>query len=378
MSSGADDRLAAAKQLLDVLGEAGSAERLQRLVATSRDAVMFIDRQGTILLANRATCDLFGYEFDELSGADVRMLMAEPYASNHQGYIARYEQTGAARAIGRIREVAARHKSGREFPIELSVTQISDSGEGARYGAFIRDVSDKVRLQGELMQRERQTTVGTTASMLVHEIGNPLNNMALQLEALRRRVARLPDAEGPLEKVDSCLSEVERLSRLVQEFRALTGRRRLMRRPTVMSALVESVATGLGRPDAAVVIVRSFEDSGQEILVDPDKLRQVVLNLCHNAVEAMPDGGALTLHTTESDSEFVLEVADTGSGVPPGVDVFEPFVTTKSGGTGLGLAICSEIVKEHGGTLTYETAAGSGTTFRVRLPRADATPAKAE
>ncbi len=106
--------------------------------------------------------------------------------------------------------------NGEEFPIELSVTQIAEEGDGARYGAFIRDVSEKARLQGELMERERAAKVGTTASMLVHEIGNPLNNMALQLQALRRKVART-DVEDAVAKVDSCLGEAARLSRLVQD-----------------------------------------------------------------------------------------------------------------------------------------------------------------
>ena len=344
--------------------------RLHQLVHTCQDAVLFIDADGTITLANPACRTIFGYDPDSLLGRDVRMLMAEPYASNHRGYVARYEATGEKRAIGRIRQVTAMRSDGEEFPIELSVTQLADSGDGTRYGAFIRDVSDKVRLQGDLMERERAATVGTTASMLVHEIGNPLNNMALQLQALKRRVGKLETGKEGVAKVDACLSEIERLSRLVQEFRALSGRRRVVRKPIVLTELLESVLANMVRLNRGVAVRREFLDASARVLADSDKVQQVILNLCHNAVEAMPKGGELTLRTSTSGDEYLLEVVDTGDGVPDGLDIFEPFVTSKANGTGLGLAICSEIVREHEGTLTYETTRGQGTTFRMRLPLA--------
>lgn len=356
-----------------ITAESGSArapaERLRQLVETCQDAVVFIDRNGRIKMANPATCRMFGYEPEQLRDADVRMLMGEPYASRHQGYIDHYEATGERKAIGFIRQVSAVRSNGEEFPIELAVTQIAEEGDGARYGAFIRDVSDKARLQGELMERERAATVGTTASMLVHEIGNPLNNMALQLQALRRKVARVPDAEEAVAKVDSCLQEVSRLSRLVQEFRALSGRRRLNRRRVQLTKVLEGVPTSVMGTTRGIALSREFADGGALVLADADKMQQVLLNLCHNAVDAMEGaGGTLTLRTRIEKSEYVLEVSDTGTGIVPGTDVFAPFVTTKPDGTGLGLAICSEIVREHGGTLTFETSLGHGTTFRLRIP----------
>lgn len=350
--------------------ETKSVARLKQLIDTTQDAVLFIDAKGNIVLANPATYRIFGYEDGELLGRDVRILMSEPYASNHQKYVERYEQTGEKRAIGRIRQVSARRKNGQEFPIELSVTQLAEEGDGARYGAFIRDISENVRLQGELMERERIATVGTTASMLVHEIGNPLNNMSLQLEVMRRKVMRRDSAEETVEKVDACLREIQRLNRLVQEFRALSGRRRIMRRVVQFTPLVESTLANVTRFGVDIVVVRDFQDEGADVLADPDKMQQVILNLCHNALEAMPDGGILTLRTLRDGNDYVLEVIDTGIGVPEDIDIFEPFITSKSDGTGLGLAICSEIMRDHNGGLTYDSTPGAGTTFRVRLPLA--------
>lgn len=354
------------------LEASAAAQRLHQLVETCQDAVLFIDRFGNIVLANPAAYRIFGYAAPELEGRDVRILMAEPYASQHQGYVDRYESTGEKRAIGRIRQVVALRRGGQEFPIELSVTQLAEEGDGARYGAFIRDVSDKTRLQGELMERERVATVGTTASMLVHEVGNPLNNMALQLQSLRRKVSRHTGTESTIENVDTCLAEIQRLSRLVQEFRALSGRRRIVKRWTNMVRLIESALASMTPFGAEVSLVRRFESEEVDIMVDPDKLQQVLINLYHNAVEAMPGGGILTIAASRLGEEYLVEVSDTGQGIEPGVDVFEPFVTTKPDGTGLGLAICSEIIREHGGTLNYQTVVGEGTIFRIRLPAVSA------
>ncbi len=346
----------------------GTGERLWQLVSTCQDAVIFIDREGTVLLSNPSAERMFGYGSGEMLGKDVRVLMSEPYATQHRQYVSHYEETGQKRAIGHIRQVTARHRDGREFPIELSVTQLAESGDGARYGAFIRDVSEKVRLQSELMERERAATLGTTASMLVHEIGNPLNNMGLQLQALRRRVSRLEGGGDTVTKVDLCLGEIERLSRLVQEFRALSGRRRIVKRPVFLSQVIERVLSNMTRFSSDVQVERQFAPDETEIMLDSDKIQQVLLNLCHNAFDAMPNGGRLTLRTKTGDGDYLVEVIDTGTGIAPGLEIFEPFVTSKPDGTGLGLAICSEIVREHGGTLTYETTQGEGTVFRLRLP----------
>jgi signal transduction histidine kinase len=105
-----------------------------------------------------------------------------------------------------------------------------------------------------------------------------------------------------------------------------------------------------------------------QVYVDPEKLRQVLLNLCNNAIEAMPSGGTLTLKAYAEADEVIMEIIDTGSGIPAGFDVFEPFATTKEKGTGLGLMIVRQILAAHHGSVTYESDVGKGTTFRVTLP----------
>jgi signal transduction histidine kinase len=105
-----------------------------------------------------------------------------------------------------------------------------------------------------------------------------------------------------------------------------------------------------------------------EVWVDAEKIRQVLLNLCSNAIEAMPSGGTLTLKADAEPHNVKLEIIDTGSGIPPGFDVFEPFATTKEKGTGLGLMIVRQILAAHHGSVSYESEVGKGTKFRVVLP----------
>src|SRR5262249_38628893 len=156
-----------------------------------------------------------------------------PYASEHAQYIARYERTGERRAIGHIRTVAARRKSGEVFPIELAVTEFA-VGSDVRYGAFIRDISEKVHLQQQLLERERLAAIGTTVAKRVHEIGNPLNGMAVATQLLQRRLDRQREVldEKALAAVHSLRGEIVRLSHLLQEFRSLSRQQQFAFQPT--------------------------------------------------------------------------------------------------------------------------------------------------
>ncbi|MGE0683492.1 MAG: PAS domain-containing sensor histidine kinase, partial [Candidatus Binatia bacterium] len=104
------------------------------------------------------------------------------------------------------------------------------------------------------------------------------------------------------------------------------------------------------------------------VMADREKLAQVLLNLCNNAVEAMPQGGTLTVCATVNENCVCLEVKDSGAGIPEGINVFEPFVTTKAQGTGLGLVIVKQLVEAHGGTVTYTSTPEQGTIFTLKLP----------
>jgi len=344
---------------------------LHSLIQTSQDAVISIDRHGGIILFNPAAERMFGYTQAEVIGQKVNMLMAESYAREHNSYIAHYERTGEARAIGRIRSVTAKHKTGEPFPIELSVTEARTESE-VRYSAFIRDISEKVQLQERLLERERLAAIGTTAATFAHEVGNPLNGMSLTAQILERRLAKRPEQaeDNIITPLRTLMGEIRRLSLLLDEFRTLARRQTLHCKPLQLAQLVTDVLTTEAAQfeTAGVQVTQHVPPDLPVISADGEKLKQVLLNLCKNAVEAMPQGGTLSVCVTHVGSYLHLDISDTGVGIPDGVDIFEPFVTTKAQGTGLGLTITRQILAAHNGSLTYHSTPGQGATFALTLP----------
>lgn len=358
-------------QLTDGVQVSGAEIFLCALIEATQDAVIFIDRQARIVIFNPAAERIFGYSQAEALGQKVNMLMAEPCASEHDRYLEHYEKTGEKRAIGRIRTVAGKRRSGEIFPIELSVTEVA-SGAEVKYAAFIRDISDKVKLQRELAENARLASVGATVGKLTHEIGSPLNGMYITAQLLERLVKKqinLPD-EKISSTVNSLMREIQRLNLLVREFRSVSRAERYDFKPVSLATVVGDVLS-LERPhyfNRGIRINQFIPADLSFVMADADKLKQVFLNLCNNAVDAMPNGGEMTLRATSDDHQVVVEVADTGDGIPDGLDIWAPFMTTKRSGTGLGLTIVQNIVTAHQGTIEYTSELGKGTTFRLTLP----------
>ena len=357
----------------DVTEQRRAEAWVRSLIDTTQDAVVSIDRQARIVLFNPAAQRIFGYRPEEVVGQKVNMLMPEPYTSEHDGYIERYERTGEAHAIGRIRTVTAKRKNGETFPIELSVAKIASDQE-AQYGAFIRDISDKVRLQQQAIESDRLATIGTMAAKFGHELGNPLNGMSLTVQLLEQRLRKQSPAldEQATSTLARLKTEISRLNTLLQDFRSLSRKETYNFEPAQLAELVAE-AIGIALPEYAergVKVEAQFTPDLPKVRVDIDKMKQVILNLAKNAVEAMPNGGKLLFTGSADKAAVILEVTDSGAGISAAVDVFEPFFTTKSFGTGIGMTIVRQILAAHGGSIGYKSEVGKGTTFTVRLPLA--------
>jgi two-component system, cell cycle sensor histidine kinase and response regulator CckA len=343
---------------------------LRSLIATTQDAVVSIDRRGCVVLFNPAAERIFGYGAEEIAGKKVNRLMGEPYASEHDSYIVRYERTGEARAIGQIRTVIAKRKNGEQFPIELSVTEI-DVDEDVHYAAFIRDISEKSELQARLVENERLAAIGMTAAKIAHELNNPLNGMSLTVQLLEQRLARQsnPDSQAAA-TVKRLKNEISRLNQLAGEFRTISRKEKYDFRRASLARIIEDLinlqASHLA--ERGIEIESLVPRDLPAVSVDTDKMKQALLNLIKNSAEAMPNGGKITFEGFSTDDAVVLEIADTGTGIPLDIDAFEPFATTKKSGTGLGLFIVRQIVTAHRGKISYRSRPGVGTTFRIDLP----------
>src|SRR5579862_1389520 len=166
--------------------------RWRAVLSTARDAIISIDANGLLTLYNPAAEEMFGYRAEEVIGRNVTVLMPAPYREEHGEYIARYQRTGEARAIGRIRSVQGRRKNGAVFPIELSVSE-SRLGEEVLYTAILRDITEQLELrelQRAVQERTRLADVGAITAKVVHDLGNPLAALSMQAQLIMRRARR--------------------------------------------------------------------------------------------------------------------------------------------------------------------------------------------
>ncbi len=352
-------------------------ERRYRAVVDLTDVlVVALDAQGKVVLFNRKTAEIAGVSPDAAVGRDfVRAWIQKEDRARLDEAIALARQGKRASSDIETGFVATGSDTSRRIRWHLGGAGSGDAkgGDAVVYGIGI-DVTERRALEKRAADAEALSAMGTLALNLAHEIRNPLNAAKLQLHLLTRDVGKLAeeDARSALIRRSEIVGdEIARLNRLLTEFLELARPRGITREPVRLSELVDSVLS-LERVAAearGVRIVRHLKQ-GLAALGDAEKLRQVVLNLVVNALEAMKDGGVLTVSVTEEPDGVVMSIQDTGSGIDTGVlpQVFDPFFTTKEGGTGLGLSIVRKIVDQHRGEVRLDTVIGKGTTVSVRLP----------
>ncbi len=388
------------------------------------DGIVTIDEGGVILSFNSMAETIFGYTAHEVIGGKVNMLMPSSYAVEHDSYLLRYLVHGEARIIGMRREVHGRRRDGTEFPLDLHVSEISCRPR--RFSAIVRDLTEvklkeaeRQQLENLLSHARKLETVGELAAGIAHEINTPIQYVGDNTRFLQESfedvltafeaVGGLAEAlskggEGPVcgKRLKDALdvADVEYLAdevpRAIQQ--SLEG---IDRVASIVGAMKEFSHPGGKEMEAldinraiknTITVARSEWKYVAEMVLDLDaslpavpcllgELNQVFLNLVVNASHAIADAlreseeeqGTIRI-CTRADEEFVeIRIEDSGAGIPLEVQdrIFDPFFTTKEvgKGTGQGLAIAhSVIVQKHGGTLTFETEPGKGTTFIIRLP----------
>jgi signal transduction histidine kinase len=234
-----------------------------------------------------------------------------------------------------------------------------------------RQLREVKALEAEMERGERLAAVGNMAAAVAHEIRNPLNAVSMGLQRLRVEFEPAPREEY-LRMVDLVQGEVRRLNTIVEEFLSLARPMSLKRGPIAVVALLDEVL-GLVESEArgaGIAVVREIPAGLPVLHADRDRVKQVLLNLVLNAIQAMPSGGTLEIGAAAAGGTLTISVADTGSGIAPDVlpKVFEPYVTTKAKGLGLGLVIARRIVEAHGGSIEARSEPGRRTSFRFALP----------
>jgi two-component system cell cycle sensor histidine kinase/response regulator CckA len=354
-------------------------QRILQAVESASDAIGIGDFEGNSTYHNKAHMALFGYTVDELNAlpgsgtlfadkATAKAIMASIYArKSWQG------------------ETDIVTKAGKRIPAFVRADIILDN-QGNRVGIFgvFRDITKERRLAEEVARANKLDSLGLMAGGIAHDFNNLLTVMLGQTLMAQMEPFDEPSVRESLEEIRKVTLRAQDLTERLKSFaKGETPSMALIELPAIVN---EAVNLALKRSKVKAVV--ELQENLSAVMADETQILQVLHNLALNAVQAMPQGGTLTVTATSvlpGESNFIavagrrwvrISLADTGMGIPAEnlSRVFEPFFTTKPQGTGLGLATCYSIVKRHGGYLSVDSIVGSGTTFIMLLPASSLVP----
>lgn len=345
--------------------------RYDALMNATEVLIVGLDVEGHVVFQNPKLTALLGEESLAVRFADR---WVEP--ADRKRFVAARVAAAAGSAAIEV-EVGLRDRDGAVRRVSWHLSGVREEGSDGVpdhvYGIGV-DVTERRALERRATNAEALNAIAPLALGLAHEIRNPLNAAVLQLHLLKKSIDRLPEETqraAMLRRVEVVGGEIGRLERLLTEFLELARPRAPQREPVDLARLVSDVLElEQGAMGKAGVVLSTELSPAAVVAGDTEKLKQVVLNVVVNALDAMPDGGALSVGVTGDERGATLSVSDSGKGIDQEhlVEIFDPFFTTKPAGTGLGLAIVRKIVDQHGGTVRIESALGAGTTVTLWLP----------
>lgn len=351
------------------------ADRVCRVIVEEMsEAAVILSLHGTILYANGRFSELVKTPLDHTSGASFAAFVADPYQNRLVASIAAEEKSRE--------EIKIRTTAGTLVPVAISCSRTVVDDIPA-ICVITTDLTERKRQETTMAEERRQATekirandrlgtVALAAAALAHEIANPLQWMLSTVQLMQEDLAG-GDTNAMASwkhQLEEFRGEIGRLASMLQDFRTLARPENLTLAPVPLHALISGLRKIIvpQLATAGLAVDYQIPDGLPLIHGDADKIKQVLLNLCKNAIEASSTGGTLTIKACAEAENLIIEIADTGTGIPEGLDIFKPFATTKDKGSGLGLTIVRQIVAEHGGSITYQSEKGKGTTFRITLP----------
>jgi PAS domain S-box-containing protein len=359
-------------------------ERMRSVVDHVVDGIITIDHRGNVQSMNPAAEKLFGHRREAVMGRNVKMLMPEPYVSQHDAYIDNYLRTGKAKIIGIGREVVGSRSDGSTFPMELAVSEFR-IGKHRYFTGIVRDITERKRLEEELRERLEELRTADRQkneflAMLAHELRNPLAPMRNALHIMKMPGADAAIADRSRDMMERQLHHLVRLvDDLLDVSRIISGKIDLRRQPMELTGAVERAIETAHPILEARGHTLQVELPHEPVWLDADlvRLAQVIANLLTNAAKYTEHAGQIRLTVEREGETVVLGVRDPGIGLAPEMlsrifDVFvqaDPSLARSQGGLGIGLTLVKRVVEMHGGTIEVRSAGlGLGSEFVVRLP----------
>lgn len=342
------------------------------------DSVIMVDKEGRVREINQAAIDLLGYKKKEdlitlpfekicknfsLKGLKDKI----PLAEQELIYIDRHgkEMLMSANIIGRIGYPEHIIFMARDISkMKRLIEQLTKSKEQLQ-NAYVQLQDGK----DELVRSEKLAFTGRIASSIAHEIRNPLSNIVMSIQQLKK-VINPEDLKN--KHIEIIERNAERINYLITELIDCARPPKLELKPYDIHRLIDDI---LGSTQHKIIsqrisVIKRFTSESSIITMDNEHIERVFLNIILNAIDAMPKGGELTIVTETDGNFFVVKIQDTGAGIPEEdiIRIFDPFFSTKAGGVGLGLTVCYGIVVSHGGTIEVESKPKEGSIFTVSFP----------
>ena len=344
----------------------------ERLLDQLEDAVLIFGRDRRLVVAAGAVENFLGRTRSELIGSPLTEVF--PPGTTVGLILAQAAQTG--RPIRNRRVPIDRSEVPGAFVALLSVDILeslaagTNAGRGTALLVRLRDPEAQRQIGRQLQTADRLSAISRITGGVAHEVKNPLNAMLMHVELARMKLSQGDTDVAPQMEIIS--REILRLDRVVKTFLDFTRPVELNLSEVALDAFVREIAD-LASPQAAAAGIRlavKEEIEGTSIRVDVDLMKQAILNLVVNAIEAMPNGGELRIESSMHSDEAEIRISDTGTGIPPELreKIFRLYYTTKPEGSGIGLAMTFRIVQLHDGAIDFASEPGNGTTFVLRLP----------
>ncbi|MDD5007517.1 MAG: PAS domain S-box protein [Syntrophorhabdaceae bacterium] len=348
--------------------ELGESEAKYRVLIEEINDGYFVNQDENIIFANQAFCDLHGYTLQEIIGKPYTELVAPKYLPAVKRF---YEQRMTGEDTRDLYMYYRRHKNGSNLPTENKVKRILYQGRYAAAG-ICRDITERMETERRIRESERLAHIGKLTTSLAHEIRNPLSSVKMNSQIILKNTEFNGNDKRRMEII---FNETSRLERILDEMLNFAKPIRLNFEPVSIHNVIDSCLeiVDVKMKEKGILVKKRYGKKIPGILLDHDRIEQAVINVLLNSVEALQDGGEITIitrHEAKGKGTIQIEIFDNGPGISPDdlPYIFDPFFSNKKKGTGLGLSNVKKIIEAHGGTVHTASRKPQGIHVFLTIP----------